>query len=266
LRLLTNDGVEMLDSDLLWDHCPYEDGVEHHLLLVVAKKSEQELDWEKRWAEVTPAWLVQGSKDVLHQADFVKMKQDAFQAESVCKTGTPVCVYHQSLCRSCSCMHRPSPCMPRRSEKEDKEQDPRIVASGKDLVKRAKGLRGNFEVGTTYEKHGDVALLVPDAHGFRIARYLTSKAVLSEAVKLDPELFVPRIQALNVCGDVATIPGMYSLLPEQFRRSRYILDEALEADEELREEFERTATKSEVRRWHWRRQEDAGVQRRRRKF
>merc|ERR1719253_1216576 len=73
-KLITADGVEMLESCPLSDFClPCGDAVQ--ITLVKMGKSEAELEWKERWLEVTPDWLQKFTMAPLTGSDLAQLQR-----------------------------------------------------------------------------------------------------------------------------------------------------------------------------------------------
>jgi len=98
---------------------------------------------------------------------------------------------------------------------------------------------------------------------FMEAKRATLDAVLA-AVERAPALMLSSVDYEIALKVVQSLPNTYTHLPDQIRKSTYILDAALECDDRLRCDFMSSAGKGEIRQWQWRMQEEATPLRKRR--
>jgi len=218
--------------------------------LVVLPKTQSELDWEKHWRQKTPQWLQRAAEVALTDADFTSMRQQNVEHvnESLMRECRPTqCKVHAG--RGCACLHEVLAGMPCVSF----ESPPPRKLSCEEFLRAMRK-----------KPH----LLQRQWRHWQVGRDIVTEEVATEAMAREPEAILPHLGDTMLplwVGDlISACPGVYKLLPKCWQQHKFFLYPALEADEDLRDEFLETATKAEVNEWRWARAECLASQPRRR--
>lgn len=230
-RLLTGAGKELQDGKMLCEYC--QAGAERlQLSLVIMAKTKEEMDWEEQWERETPEWLQRAAEDVITPAEFVRMKQDVTWDAHHHSDAT--CRYHWRPTRYCNCVFAKEDLQPRLEAEAPIRRpltcDEFLAAMQSNPCKLERCPSGQWSIGQD----------------------MVTREVVNHAIEREPALVLPHLEDLCwACDIVDRQPGVFKYLPMSVQQEQWVLHSALEADEDLRKEFLKTASKREVRDWTW---------------
>lgn len=208
-------------------------------------KSKEDAEWLKKWEETTPGWLKEGTEVAFTGEDFKRLKQE--------------CPLHGKGVR-CSCnLFGGGGCVGRvnwgleescAGEEEDVMTPKQLLA----FLERG-GRYMRFNENTDYICFTEEVHIVGHATSTTNSHHKATLEMVTAAAQQAPHIVMPYVDFTIAYELVQKCSGVYKYLPESLPGKHLLLHEALEVDLTLRADFLSTASKSEVHKWQWERDE-----------
>lgn len=259
-RLINDEGVELLTVEYPFlDYCSPENGT-MHLTMAQMSKSTAETEWFEKWQRLAPQWLKSFADEVMDSRSLSELDINVPGLVGGVKGVMPGNNPHSTkmvVDRQCAKV----------------SNAPAIVATGREVLsmlkkpKRGKSIRGKLYLsGISIDREMVTLRWSQYATKHTVfdlnERVATLEAVI-DAVLDDPDVFFDSpfvgIQDLIelAMSAMRRCPDIFYSLPSHVQREEDVFFAALDALDEFRDEFLRTADQRELRQWRerqWRAQ------------
>lgn len=255
-KLIAMDGDELVNGPLRQFCSENLDSMSITLVKIYMaqhEKSEEELEWESKWAKTAPICLQKAVEQPLGYGQIHELVQDYTSNPGsytgVCHVRGGFPTFHPD---------HPHPTKVLPTDRLDTPADTKLppLADGAEVLALVKKTHLDLESLTTEKKQ--VTLRWQKSGRTGVERVATREAVI-EAIMEDPCAMLDIrctddsdctelvLEALRLC------PGLYSRLPDYMTEDCEILYAAMESDPGLERDFLRTADKHDIRNWQeWR--------------